>query len=324
VKLFLPGALLCLGLAIAAHYLAALPGLAVMGPLTLALVLGILLRARGPLPWSDAGSRIFARPVLRLGVLLMGARLDFALVARVGPRILLLDFLLICVGLVGIAWLARAMRVPPKLATLLAVGTSICGASAVVAAGSITKAEEEDVTLAVALCGLLGTLGVLFYVLAGPWLPLSISQLAVMSGSTLHEVAQVIAAAMTWGAQSGDLGMLVKLTRVALLAPALLALGLVSRGSGPRYSLQEPPVPWFVIGFLVLGTAGSFGLLPPAVKDLAARTSLFLMTAAMAAMGLHTQLAMLRKAGPRVIYAGALAFACMAALSFSLIHVLGI
>jgi len=256
---------------------------------------------------------------LRIGVLLMGARLDFALVARVGPRILLLDFLLICVGLVGIAWLARAMRVPAKLATLLAVGTSICGASAVVAAGSITKAEEEDVTLAVALCGLLGTLGVLFYVLAGPYLPLSISQLAVLSGSTLHEVAQVIAAAMTWGAQSGDLGMLVKLTRVALLA-----LGLVSRGSGPRYSLQEPPLPWFVIGFLVLGTAGSFGFLPPAAKDLAARTSLFLMTAAMAAMGLHTQLAMLSRAGPRVIYAGALAFAGMAALSFSLIHLLGI
>jgi uncharacterized membrane protein YadS len=103
-----------------------------------------------------------------------------------------------------------------------------------------------------------------------------------------------------------------------------LALGLVARGSGPRYSLQEPPVPWFVLGFLALGTAGSFGLLPAEVKDLAARTSLFLMTAAMAAMGLHTQLAMLRRAGPRVIYAGALAFAGMAALSFALIHLLGI
>lgn len=328
MRALLPGLLLCFALAIAAQHLSALPVLHVMGPLTLALVLGIALRAgAGDMRWSDAGSKFCARPVLRLGVFLMGARLDFALVAKVGPRILLLDFLLICAGLLGIAWLARAFRVPAKLATLLAVGTSICGASAVVAAGSVMRAEEEDVTLAVALCGLVGTLGVLFYVVAGPHLPLNVTQLAVLSGSTLHEVAQVIAAAFTWGPQSGDLGTLVKLTRVVLLAPALLALGLVARepgGAGPRYSVKDPPVPWFVIGFLALGIAVSLGVLSQPVKDLVSHTSIFLMTAAMAAMGLHTPLAMLRKAGLRVFYAGLMAFACMAALSFVLIHALGI
>src|SRR5947209_342923 len=150
VRSLAPGLLLCVGLALLADRLSTLPGLHVLGPLTLALVLGIALRqAAGPLPWSDAGSRLCARPVLRIGVLLMGARLDFALVAKVGARVLLLDLLLICAGLVGIPWLSRAVRVPAKLAMLLAVGTSICGASAVVAAGSITRAEEEDVTLAV-------------------------------------------------------------------------------------------------------------------------------------------------------------------------------
>ncbi len=83
-------------------------------------------------------------------------------------------------------------------------------------------------------------------------------------------------------------------------------------------------MPWFVIGFLALGIAVSLGVMPQQVKDLMAHTSILLMTAAMAAMGLHTPVAMLRKAGLRVVYAGLMAFACMAALSFSLIHALGI
>ncbi|HZX97728.1 MAG TPA: putative sulfate exporter family transporter [Myxococcales bacterium] len=325
VRSFVPGLALCIALAFAAQALSFLPVVHVLGPLTLALMLGLALRAAaGAMPWSDAGSRLCARPVLRLGVFLMGARLDFALVAKVGTRVFLLDLVLICVGLVGIALLARWMRVPAKLATLLAVGTSICGASAVVAAGSVTRADEEDVTLAVALCGVVGTLGVLFFVLLGPQLPLTIPQLAILCGSTLHEVAQVIAAAFTWGAASGDLGTLVKLTRVVLLAPALLALGFVTRGHGVRYSVKNPPIPWFVIGFLLLGTARSLGLLPGAVRPLLETASIFLMTCAMAAMGLHTQMAMIRRAGFRVVYAGLAAFACMAALSFVLIHLLRI
>jgi uncharacterized integral membrane protein (TIGR00698 family) len=325
VRLLLPGILLCVGLAVAAQQLAGLTALHVLGPLTLALVLGIALRAlAGPLPWSDGGSRLCARPVLRLGVLLMGARLDFFLVAKVGPRVLLLDVLLICAGLVGIAWLARAFSVPARLATLLAVGTSICGASAVVAAGSVTQADEDDVTLAVGLCGILGTVGVLFYVLVGPSLPLSVTQLAVLCGSTLHEVAQVIAAAFTWGSASGDLGTLVKLVRVVLLAPALLVLGIVTEGRGVRYSLRHPPVPWFVIGFLALGLLGSLGGLPGGSRAALSAASIFLMTCAMAAMGLHTPIAMIRKAGLHVLYAGLAAFGCMAALAFVLIRVLRI
>jgi uncharacterized integral membrane protein (TIGR00698 family) len=325
VRSLLPGILLCVAIALFADWLAAFPGLRVFGPLTLALIVGVALRAgAGPLPWSDPGSKFCARPVLRIGVFLMGARLDFSLVAKVGPRVLLLDLLLICVGLVGIAWIARAFAVPAKLATLLAVGTSICGASAAVAAGAVIRADEDDVTLAVALCGILGTAGVLFYVLVGPLLPLTVTQLAILCGSTLHEVAQVIAAAFTWGNASGDLGTLVKLARVVLLAPALLALGFATRGPGVRYTWKEPPVPWFVIGFLALGIAGSLGGFPGGNRALLSSASIFLMTCAMAAMGLHTQIGMIRRAGARVLYAGLAAFGCMALLSFLLIRTLGI
>ncbi len=322
----LPGLGLAAALAGVSYALALLPGLKVVGPLTVALLLGISLRTSlGLSPVWREGTRYAARTVLRLGIVLMGARLDFGLVAKVGPRVLMLSVAIIVVGILGIRWVTRRFGVPEKLGTLLAVGTSICGASAVVAASSVTRAEEEDTTLAVGLCGVLGTVGVLFYVFVGPLLGLSDAQLAILSGATLHEVAQVMAAAFTFGADAGDLGTLVKLTRVVLLAPALVVLGLVSGVGGKvRYSLKEPPIPWFVIGFLAVGVLGTVGVVPAWARAWLSTASVFLMVLAMAAMGLGTHLSMVRRAGLRVVYAGLVGFAALALFAWGLIHLLSI
>lgn len=323
----IPGAMLSLALAAIAFWLATLPGLKVMGPLTVALLVGIGWRAAAGLPEAlVAGTKFSARTILRLGIVLMGARLDFGLVAQAGPKVLFLDVVMIALGILGIAWIARRFGVDAKLATLLAVGTSICGASAVAAAAPVTRAQEDDVTLAVALCGILGTVGVLFYVLLGPFLGLTSMQLAVMSGSTLHEVAQVMAAAFTWGTGPGDMGTLVKLTRVVLLAPALVVLGIVTGGGVQhmKFSWKEPPVPWFVVGFLAVGVVGSLGGLPAIARTWLSNTSVFLMVMAMAAMGLNTHLEMVKRAGLKVIYAGLAGFAMLATTSWVIIRVLHI
>lgn len=322
----LPGLSLALVLALGSHWLAALPGLKVVGPLTVALLVGMALRTAMELPATlMEGTRYAARTVLRLGIVLMGARLDFSLVASVGPRVLLLALAVITGGITLMRWVARRFGVPEKLGTLLAVGTSICGASAVVAAGTVTRAEEEDTTLAVGLCGILGTVGALFYIFAGPLLGLSTAQLAILSGATLHEVAQVMAVAFTWGSATGDLGTLVKLTRVVLLAPALLVLGLLSGTGGKvRYSWKEPPVPWFVLGFIALGVLGSMGVLPAGAKAALSTASIFLMVVAMAAMGLGTHLNMLRRAGMRAVYAGLAGFAGLALSAWGLMRLLSI
>ncbi|OJH39359.1 YeiH family protein [Cystobacter ferrugineus] len=322
----LPGLGLAVVLAVASYWLATLPGLKVVGPLTVALLIGIALRSTMGLPaLLTEGTRYSARTVLRLGIVLMGARLDFGLVAKVGPRVLLLALAVIVGGILGIRWVTQRFGVPEKLGTLLAVGTSICGASAVVAASSVTRAEEEDTTLAVGLCGILGTVGVLFYVFVGPLLGLSTAQLAILSGATLHEVAQVMAAAFTWGNSAGDLGTLVKLTRVVLLAPALVVLGLASGAGGKvRYSWKEPPIPWFVLGFLAVGVLGSVGVLPAVAKAGLSTASVFLMVMAMAAMGLGTHLSMVRRAGMRVVYAGLAGFAGLALSAWALIQLLSI
>jgi uncharacterized integral membrane protein (TIGR00698 family) len=320
------GIALALALAAVSYWLATLPGLKVVGALTVALIIGILWRATAGLPAvAVPGTKFTARTVLRAGIVLMGARLDFALVAQAGPKVLLLDVVMITLGIAGIFWIGKRLGVDARLATLVAVGTSICGASAVAAAAPVAKADEDQTTLAVALMGILGTIGVLIYVFVGPFLGLSEMQLAVLSGSTLHEVAQVMAAAFTWGTATGDMGTLVKLTRVVLLAPALLVLGLVmGSGNGLSFSWKEPPIPWFVIGFLVVGIIGSVGLIPVVAKTWLSSASVFLMVMAMAAMGLNTQLSMIKQAGMKVIYAGLAGFAMLAVVSYALIRMLDI
>jgi uncharacterized integral membrane protein (TIGR00698 family) len=321
-----PGVALTLLLAIASTMLAKLPYASVMGPLTMALILGIGWRATAGLPEkAGPGTAISGKKLLRLGIVLMGVRLNFALIAQAGPKVVALDLAIIVGGIAGIYWLTQKFGVSKKLGMLLAVGTSICGASAVAAAAPVTKADEDDVGLAVAMCGILGTAGVLIYVLAAPLLSLTTMQLAVLSGSTLHEVAQVMAASFSWGQEAGDMGTLVKLTRVVFLAPALIVLGFLQQGGGRMtFSLKEPPIPWFVIGFLAMGALNTFGIFSPAIASLLTQASVFLMTMAMAAMGLHTDLGMIRRTGMRALAAGFVGFGFLAVMSWSLIHAFNI
>jgi uncharacterized integral membrane protein (TIGR00698 family) len=320
-----PGVALTLLLAIASTFLAKLPYASVMGPLTMALILGIGWRATSGLPErAGPGTSISGKKLLRLGIVLMGVRLNFALIAQAGPKVVALDLAIIVFGIVGIYWLTQKFGVSKKLGMLLAVGTSICGASAVAAAAPVTKADEDDVGLAVAMCGILGTAGVLIYVLAAPVLALTTAQLAVLSGSTLHEVAQVMAASFSWGEAAGDMGTLVKLTRVVFLAPTLIVLGILQGGGKMTFSLKEPPIPWFVIGFLAMGAVNTFGVFSPAIASLLTQASVFLMTMAMGAMGLHTDLGMIRRTGMRALAAGFVGFGFLAVLSWSLIHALHI
>lgn len=309
-----PGLALALTWGLVGMALAKAPGLAVLGPLTLAMGLGLAWRAVAGLskPFVP-GSKMASRTVLRAGIVLLGARLDLVAVAGAGPKLLALALGVIAFGLVVIPPLARRCGASAPLALLIAVGTSICGASAVAAAAPLAKANEEEVALALALCGLLGTVGVLLYIPLLPALGFSLSASGMISGATLHEVAQATAAAGAFGPAALELGTLTKLSRVVLLAPALLLLGLIGgSGSGRSWSWKEPPIPYFVLGFLALGAVGSTGVMAPWVKDALGQASVGCMAVAMAAMGLNTPFDLLKKAGKPVLAAGILGFVALA------------
>ncbi|HEX2909456.1 MAG TPA: putative sulfate exporter family transporter [Chloroflexia bacterium] len=319
---------------LAATLLAPLPGLAAMGSLTVALLLGIGWRSGLGLERAYAGGVQFsAKKLLRYGIILTGVRLNFGLVASSGLQVLLLDLLMITFGLCCIPWLGRKLGLSKGLALLLGVGQSICGASAVGAIAPLSPdVNEDDVSLAVAICGLIGTVGVLFYVFAGQLFHMQANFYGLTSGSTLHEIAQVVAAGPAGGQNAADLAMVVKLTRVMLLAPVALLLAFLftmkaekkaeKAAGAKRLGWKQVPIPWFVFGFLAVGVINSLGWLSKDLSNLILQASVFLMVMAMAGMGLQVDLAVVRRMGLKALGVGLLAFALFVTVGFTLTFIL--
>lgn len=311
----LPGLLLTGSLTAVAYALALLPGVQVIGALGVALLLGLGWRAVFGLPaMFRPGATFSARTLLRVGVVLLGVRLNFALLAEAGPKVLLLDVLVIGVGITAIERIGAWLGLPRALRLAVAVGSSICGASAIAAATPVIGADDDEVSVAVGIVSLLGTLGVVAYTVLGPMLHLSAQTYGMMTGSTLHEVAHVLAAGAAQGAEALDIATVTKLTRVALLAPVLLIVGALLRRAGrgedtQTGALQAPLLPGFLVGFLAVGVLNSLGVIPRPAADMMQRSSLLLTAASMAGIGLGVDFAVMRRLGAKSALVGVAGFA---------------
>jgi uncharacterized integral membrane protein (TIGR00698 family) len=304
--------------------LTGVPGVKILGALGWALVLGIVWRSFVGLPGSaKPGVSFSAKTVLRLGIVLLGVRLNFQNIASSGALILALDALIVLVGIVAVERLGKLMGLTRGLRLSLAFGTGICGASAAVAAGSVASAQDEEVSIAVGTVSLLGTLGVLGYILLREPLGLEARHYGLLTGSTLQEVGQVIAAGTAGGETALDTATLTKLTRVALLAPALLIASSILRLRDSRQPVnvdapeaERPPVlPAFLIGFLAVGVVNSLGVLPAWLSSLAQQLSILLTTMAMAGIGLGVDLRAVRRVGAKAMLLGAVGFGLLVALA---------
>ena len=313
----LPGLLLTSSLTAAAYALALLPGVRVIGALGVALLLGLCWRAVFGLPAVfRPGAAFSARTLLRVGVVLLGVRLNFALLADAGPKVLLLDVLVIGVGIVMVERIGAWLGLPRALRLAVAVGSSVCGASAIAAATPVIGADDDEVSVAVGMISLLGTLGVIAYTIVGPMLHLSAQTYGLLTGSTLHEVAHVLAAGAAQGSEALGVATLTKLTRVALLAPVLLIVGAALRradrnkgNTAQTGALEAPLLPGFLVGFLIVGVLNSFGVIPKPAADVLQRSSLLLTAAAMAGIGLGVDFAVMRRLGAKSALVGVAGFA---------------
>jgi uncharacterized integral membrane protein (TIGR00698 family) len=214
--------------------------------------------------------------------------------------------------------MGRALGVTRGLALLIGVGTSICGASAVLAAKVATAGDDEDAAYAVACVTVFGTLAMFAYPLAESFLHLSPRAYGLWAGSSIHEIAQAVAAAFQGGGDAGQFGTIAKLTRVAMMAPVVIALGEMSAllGLAGKRERRRPPFPWFLIGFLALAALNSLVAIPHAITAPIGVGATFLLSMAMAAMGLHTDLRHIRSRGLRPLALGLFAslFICGASL----------
>lgn len=292
LRQLLPGVAVSALVAITAQFLAehyATPAM------LLALLLGIAVSFLGEEGKAVPGIAFSARSLLRLGVALLGVRISMSLMMGLGW-----DLIALVVGgvvatiLFGLA-VARFFGHKWRFAFLTAGSVAICGASAAMAISAILPRDErseERLIFTVMGVTVLSTVAMIAYPILVNLLELNSIQAGVFLGGTIHDVAQVVGAGFSISEQTGDTATLVKLMRVGMLAPIVLAASLMIRSFAelPSDGKRPPVLPGFVIAFLVLAGINSFGLIPAAVTEFLSQASRWLLLTAIAAVGMKTNL----------------------------------
>jgi uncharacterized integral membrane protein (TIGR00698 family) len=290
----------------------------VLSPMILAILLGIAFHN---LIGTPAGARpgvAFAlRRVLRAAIVLLGLQLTAAQVVAVGGVGVGIIVATLLASFFFTRWLGRLLGVSSGLAELIGAGTAICGASAVIAVNTVTRAPEEDVAYAVACVTLFGTLSMFIYPLLPAVLGLDAHRYGLWAGASIHEIAQVVAAAFQAGPVAGQFGTVAKLSRVMLLAPMVLALGALRRGEGVE---AKAPMPWFAFGFVALMLLNSVVPIPAPARTVLVTLTTALLAVALAAMGLVTDFSRLRAAGLRPLLLGAASWIFISTVSLVLVE----
>lgn len=306
---FVPGLALTAALTGAALWAGSFPAIAGAGfsALTLAILFGMVVgNTVYPKIWQPCdGGVIFAKQhLLRLGIILYGFRLTFAQIADVGVSGILIDVLTLSSTFFIACFLGqKVFGLDKHTSWLIGAGSSICGAAAVLASEPVVKAEASKVTVAVATVVIFGTIAIFLYPAMYPLLAhwFTPETYGIYMGSTMHEVAQVVAAGHAVSPDAENAAVIAKMLRVMMLAPFLLFLAarvkqLTPAGNGEKSKIT---IPWFAILFILVAVFNSFHLLPKAVVDMLVTLDTVLLAMAMAALGLTTHVSALKKAGAK-------------------------
>ncbi|HIA9129652.1 TPA: YeiH family protein [Klebsiella pneumoniae] len=306
---FVPGLALTAALTGAALWAGSFPAIAGAGfsALTLAILFGMVVgNTVYPKIWQPCdGGVIFAKQhLLRLGIILYGFRLTFAQIADVGVSGILIDVLTLSSTFFIACFLGqKVFGLDKHTSWLIGAGSSICGAAAVLATEPVVKAEASKVTVAVATVVIFGTIAIFLYPAMYPLLAhwFTPETYGIYMGSTMHEVAQVVAAGHAVSPDAENAAVIAKMLRVMMLAPFLLFLAarvkqLTPPGNGEKSKIT---IPWFAIMFILVAVFNSFHLLPKAVVDMLVTLDTVLLAMAMAALGVTTHVSALKKAGAK-------------------------
>ncbi|MFD5145887.1 YeiH family protein [Streptomyces sp. NPDC058401] len=293
--------------------------------LTVSVVLGITaahlpgLRGfvRGP---ARPGLSLAGRRLMRIGIVLLGLALGLDEVLQLGWATVAMVTAVVAATFLGTLWLGRRLGLPGDQPLLIATGYSICGASAIGAVSQVSGSDEEDVASSVALVTLCGTLAIAVLPLLQSPLGLSDPDFGRWVGASVHDVGQVVATAQTAGPGALGEAVLIKLMRVALLAPlvAAVAFSVRARRRGVRTSSgrRPAPVPLFVAGFLAAAALRATGVLPDVALEWAHTAQELLLAAALFGLGSAVHLPTLSRTGGRAALLGLAAWVVVAGASY--------
>ena len=297
-------------------------------PLTCAVLLGAAAANARVLPRGAGPGLGFAgRRLMRLGIVLLGLKLALGDVLALGWETLAVTVTVVLLTFVGTQWLGRRLGLPGDQPLLVATGFSICGASAVAAMNSVTDSDEDDVVTSVALVTLCGTLAIVLLPLLHHPLGLTDLQFGRWVGASVHDVGQVVATAQTAGPGALDQAVVVKMMRIAMLAPLVASIAIAKRrrpartagalGREDQAPSKHPPiVPLFVLGFLAMVGLRSTGVVPVQVVNGSQDAANLLMAAGLFALGTGVDVPRLARTGGRALALGLASWLLIAAAAY--------
>ena len=276
--------------------------------LIFAIALGVALAPlAGRLPAAAPGIEFAARPLLRAGVALLGLQISLHAVSGLGLRGVAVAVGVVVITMLATIVLGRLLGVDPSLAILIATGSAICGASAIAAMEETAGADEEDVTAAIAMITLCGTVAMFVLPMLRHPLGLSDVEFSVWAGASVHEVGQVVATASGAGAAVLATAVVVKLTRVLLLAPVVATANLIRRRPSTVAARRPPLVPLFVLGFVACAVVRTTGVVPSNALGWIGTVQSTALGAALFGMGASVHLRSLVKRSGRLVVVAVLA-----------------
>jgi len=352
----LPGVALTFAIALAAEQLhrLAVPPFSIGDPashpidaMLIAIVIGMVIRNSLGLRARFAGGvRYSVTSLMAFGIVLMGAKLDFFSVVRTSANALVISVICVGVALGMTVWLCRRLGVGHNLGLLIGVGTAICGGTAIAVVAPVIEAEESETAFAIATVTLFGMVAVFVFPLVGGALDMTQLEFGVWAGTSVHATPQVIATGFAYGPEAGDIATIVKLVRVLLLAPVVIGLGVWHARAKRRRQIAHVTkignlatlFPPFILGFVLLALANTLHLLPDftlhlqqsfaweaqdlhvVLAKLVTTLSSFVLTMAMAGVGLGVHVRSLANVGLRAFYVGLMSAVILACFSFALLH----
>jgi len=325
---------------VAAAAAAAAWGVHVVAPaiplLTMAVVLGIVVGQISPVrPWLRGslapGLALATKHFMQAGIVLLGLKLSLVDIAALGWLTIVTTVVIVLLTFAGTFGLGRWFGLPGHQPLLIATGFSICGASAIGAMSGVVRAKDEETATPIALVTLCGTLAIAVLPLLWHPLGLSAAQFGHWVGAGVHDVGQVVATAQIAGPAALAVALVVKLTRVLMLAPVVAVASIVERRrisgvDAPRADAAAPAakrpqlVPVFVGGFIAAVLVRSLVPLEPSLLEVADLVQTALLAMALFALGAAVNLGTLLRTGGKPLAVGLLSWAFIAALALGAVH----
>jgi uncharacterized integral membrane protein (TIGR00698 family) len=314
-----------------ATYIAGLGPVKALGlsPLVIGIVMGIFyantLHNQTPVEWQS-GITFSGKKILRFAIVLYGFRITFQQIADVGMDGFLVSLIMLTSTLILGSWVGtKIFGMEKDTSILTASGAAVCGAAAVLATEPVLKAEEYKTAVAVSMVVLFGTISMFLYPVlyttiiehATGFLHMTAREFGIYVGGTIHEVAQVVAVpASVPGSpkEMADAAVIVKMTRVIMIAPMLIILGLylawsAKKEGGETSGKTKLVIPWFAVYFIMVAGFNSFHLIPQNIVDIINEIDTFLLTMAMTALGMGTIFSKFKGLGLAPIYTALTMFA---------------